>query len=175
MDLHVIFILHGYKANPEDMKKFLDIVTLSYPQAKCVLLHKCYSHGKCSLSFLADQAVEEMITNLVTIQQREQPRKIGRISFIAHSIGGLVFRLAFKHPNLSHYKPLFHFFLSLNVPHLGLLFAKYTTELGAKLIKMFTESIQMGELLLTDQKDMRQTTLYKLTADDSKEINQSQE
>lgn len=108
-----------------------------------------------------------MVTHLITIQQKEHPRKIGRISFIAHSIGGLVFRLAFKHPRLASYKTLFHLFLSLNVPHLGLLFAKFTTELGAKIIRRFTESIQMEELLLKDHKDIRQTTLYQLTADDS--------
>ena len=83
---------------------------------------------------------------------------------MAHSIGGLVFRIAFNSPRLAEFVPLFHLFLSMNVPHLGLMFANLTTEFGVRLIQRFTESIQVSELMLRDQKDLRQTTLYKLAA-----------
>ena len=156
--LHIVFILHGFKANPQDMKKVMDLITLTYPHVKCVLLHKCYSNAVQSLSYLA----EEILVNLKSIEQQSKGQSIQRISFIAHSIGGLVFRLAITESSLSSYQSYFHLFLSLNVPHLGLMFANLTTEVGARLIQKFTESIQMSELLLRDHKDLRQTTIYKL-------------
>ena len=160
--LHIVFILHGFKANPQDMKKVMDLITLTYPHVKCVLLHKCYSNAVQSLSYLAKQVAEEILVNLKSIEQQSKGQSIQRISFIAHSIGGLVFRLAITESSLSSYQSYFHLFLSLNVPHLGLMFANLTTEVGARLIQKFTESIQMSELLLRDHKDLRQTTIYKL-------------
>ena len=160
--LHVVFILHGFKANPQDMRRVLDLVSLSYPHVKCVLLHKCYSNVVQSLDFLAQQVVEEILTAIRSL--RTDARPLGRISFMAHSIGGLVFRIAFNSPKLAEFVPLFHLFLSMNVPHLGLMFANLTTEFGVRLIQRFTESIQVSELMLRDQKDLRQTTLYKLAA-----------
>ena len=162
--LHIVFILHGYKANPQDMKKVMDLITLTYPHVKCILLHKCYSNAVQSLSYLADQVVEEILLNLKSIKNQCKGQTIQRISFIAHSIGGLVFRLAICNSSLLPYQPFFHLFLSLNVPHLGLMFANLTTEVGARLIQRFTESIQMSELLLRDHKDLRQTTIYKLAS-----------
>ena len=160
--LHVVFILHGFKANPQDMRRVLDLVSLSYPHVKCVLLHKCYSNVVQSLDFLAQQVVEEILTAIHAVQAEGRP--LGRISFMAHSIGGLVFRIAFYSPRLAEFVPLFHLFLSMNVPHLGLMFANLTTEFGVRLIQRFTESIQVSELMLRDHKDLRQTTLYKLAA-----------
>lgn len=160
--LHIVFILHGFKANPQDMKKVMDLITLTYPHVKCILLHKCYSNAIQSLSYLAKQVAEEIILNLKSVEQESKGQVIERVSFIAHSVGGLVFRLAISDPSLTPYRSTFHLFLSLNVPHLGLMFANLTTEVGARLIQRFTESIQMSELLLRDHKDLRQTTIYKL-------------
>ena len=47
--------------------------------------------------------------------------QLGRISFIGHSLGGLIIRAAF--PFLEALKPKFHGFLSLCTPHLGCMFS----------------------------------------------------
>ena len=161
-DLHVIFILHGYGGSPDDMNKVLELLSYTYPYVKCILIHKCYSNESKSLRFQANNVVEEMLNKLDQVQTEEQ-RPIGKISFIAHSIGGLVFRIAMNDQRLSRYQSLYHLFLSLNVPHLGILFGNYKTDIGARLLSLIDKSIQIDEISLKDNKDLRKTLLYELS------------
>lgn len=46
--------------------------------------------------------------------------KLNRISFIGHSMGGLILRACF--PHLDDMKEKFHTFLTLSTPHLGFLY-----------------------------------------------------
>ena len=148
-DFHVVFILHGYGGSPNDMNKVLDLLSFMYPLVKCVLIHKCYSNETKSLQYLANNVVEEIVTQLKQIQEDEK-RPLGRISFIAHSIGGLVFRIAMNDPRLDPYKQYYHLFLSLNVPHLGISFGNYKTDIGASYLRVsaiiFSISYILGPL-----------------------------
>ena len=45
-----------------------------------------------------------------------------RVSFVTFSLGGVVARLALRHPILSRFAPLLHAFVSIAAPHLGLLY-----------------------------------------------------
>lgn len=167
VDLHVVFILHGYGGSPSDMNKVLDLLSFTYPHVKCVLIHKCYSNESKSLRYLANIVVEEMLSQLQLIQQEEK-RPIGRVSFIAHSIGGLVFRIAMNDPRLSEFQKLYHLFFSLNVPHLGILFGNMKTDIGARLLSLIDKSIQIDEISLKDHKDLRKTLLYELAKNNGK-------
>ena len=160
-DFHVVFILHGYGGSPLDMNKVLDLLSFMYPLVKYVLIHKCYSNETKSLRYLANNAVEEILAQLKQIQEDEK-RPLGRISFIAHSIGGLVFRIAMNDPRLDPYKQYYHLFLSLNVPHLGISFGNYKTDIGGRIMSVVEKSIQIDEISLKDNKDLRKTLLYEL-------------
>lgn len=166
-DLHIIFILHGYGGSPNDMSKLLDLLSFAYPHVKYVLIHQCYSNESKSLQYLANRVVEEMLSQLHLFEEEEQ-QPIGRISFIAHSIGGLVFRLAMNDPRLANYQQFYHLFLSLNVPHLGILFSNYKTDIGARLMSLVGRSIQIDEISLKDNKDVRKTLLYELAKDNGR-------
>lgn len=159
-DVHIVFILHGYGANPIDMKKVENFINYMYPHVHCLLIHNCFSNTNKSLHFLSKSVVQEMLAALRRFE--ESGCTITRISFLAHSIGGLVFRLAMNDARLQPYWGLYHFFLSLNVPHLGILFASYGTDLGTRLMTLWSKSMQLDELSLRDHRDMRQTTLYKM-------------
>lgn len=149
------------------MNKVLDLLSYAYPYVKCILIHKCYSNESKSLRYQANNVVEEMLNNLRQVQREEQ-RPLGRISFIAHSIGGLVFRIALNDERLREYKQLYHLFLSLNVPHLGILFGNYKTDIGVKLLNLIDKSIQIEEISLKDNKDLRKTLLYEMTKNNGK-------
>ena len=159
-DLHVVFILHGYGANPIDMKNVETFISCMYPHVCCLLIHNCYSNSSQSLRFLADSVVAEILADLARLEK--SGHTIKHISFIAHSIGGLVFRLALNDARLQPYWGFYHFFLSLNVPHLGILFASYGTDLGTRIMNLWSKSVQLDELSLRDQRDMRETTLFKM-------------
>lgn len=48
--------------------------------------------------------------------------KVGKISFICHSIGGLVVRQCLHDPMMEPLLPLMYTYVSLATPHLGTLF-----------------------------------------------------
>ena len=48
--------------------------------------------------------------------------KVGKISFICHSIGGLVVRQCLRDPMMEPLLPLMYTYVSLATPHLGTLF-----------------------------------------------------
>ena len=160
--LHLVFILHGFKANPFDMKKVKDLISLTYPHVRCKLIQACYTNSSQSLHYLADTVVNEMLAKMKFIKEQTQ-YNINRISFVAHSLGGLVFRIAMNDPRMQEYQHLYHLFLSLNVPHVGVPLSYYRSELGGKLFLMLTKSNQLDEVCLQDNKDFRQTTLYQMS------------
>ena len=51
------------------------------------------------------------------IQQSVVP--VARLSFIGHSLGGIIVRAALTHPLLRQHRAKFHTFCSLGSPHLG--------------------------------------------------------
>ena len=51
------------------------------------------------------------------VQEWVPSGNFGKISFIAHSLGGLIVRAAL--PHLENFKHRFDFYISLSAPHLG--------------------------------------------------------
>lgn len=46
-------------------------------------------------------------------------RKLGRVSFVCHSLGGLIVRSALTQPQMIELQAHFYTFFSLGCPHLG--------------------------------------------------------
>lgn len=66
--------------------------------------------------------------------------QLGRLTFIGHSLGGLIIRAAL--PLLEKYKDKFHGFLTLCSPHLGYQYKSsklFTT--GMNILKMWKKSV----------------------------------
>lgn len=137
------------------MRRVADALQLLFPQVKVVSLHAIASHTRESLTKQASLVTKEIVSVLKTAEW-------SRISFISHSIGSLVFRLAIQSPILNPYRSKYHLFLSLNAPHLGVLFPKWTLEWGSKFVSFFNDARVVQELLLKEEKKQRNTLLYKM-------------
>ena len=88
--------------------------------------------------------------------------QLGRLTFIGHSLGGLIIRAAL--PLLEKYKDKFHGFLTLCSPHLGYQYKSsklFTT--GMSLLKMWKKSVVLNQLSMSDSKNVENTTLYQLS------------
>ena len=87
---------------------------------------------------------------------------LGRLSFIAHSLGGLITRAAL--PHLEAYKDKFHGLMTLCSPHLGFMYKTgKLVGIGVAAIKYFKKSIVLNQLTMVDSKNIEQTVLYRLT------------
>ena len=105
---------------------------------------------------------------------------LSRLSFVAHSLGGLVARAALQSPSFTHLLPLLHTYLSLATPHLGALYGG--TSGGGKrenkgamgmlvpsaiwLYQKWTQSSSLQQLRIEDASDPRETCLYRLARED---------
>ena len=97
---------------------------------------------------------------------------ISSVSFIAHSMGGLVTRAALRSPVLAPLISLLHTFISLASPHLGIIYGQESTKEGAMgvvlpsaiwLYSKMRKSASLQELRLSDNSDIRLSVLYSLS------------
>ena len=84
------------------------------------------------------------------------------MSFIGHSLGGLIIRAAL--PYLERYASKMHLFMTICSPHLGYMY--HTSRLidtGVWLLKKWRKSKCLQELTMSDANDMQEAYLYKLS------------
>lgn len=139
------------------MRYLINHLQLTYPHLHLIPLQSLAQHTQESLLSQSSRISSELHSHLQSLQH-----PVTRISFIAHSLGALVLRLALNSPLFTVYRDRFHLFLSLNTPHLGVVFPGWTTEWGSKFVSFFNNSKVLSELLLKDAKNLRNTLLYKM-------------
>lgn len=155
---HVIVLVHGYQGTPMDMRVVRNAISLVYPAA-LVMISSCnegqtegciLEMGK-SLAKEVEVYVEEWCPN----------GKLGRISFIAHSLGGLIVRAAL--PYMSEFTSKLHSFISLSCPHLGYMYSSSRlVEAGMWVLKAWSRALCLKQLSMSEEEDRQQTVLYRL-------------
>ena len=149
------------------MHHISDHLLLRHRRLRVYLLHSCFENTSKSLVILASRIAQEISQILHTLESKGQTTT--HISFIAHSIGALVIRLALNNPLLSPFAGKFHLFLSQNAPHLGVVFARKSLEWGGKVVSLLQSSALVDELLLKDDKNPRNALLYRMALNSGKD------
>lgn len=87
---------------------------------------------------------------------------LARITFIGHSLGGLIIRAAL--PYLDKYKSKMHGFLTLCTPHLGYMYKSgKMINAGLWVLKKWRKSKCLGQLTMSDSKDLEKTCLFEMS------------
>ncbi len=87
---------------------------------------------------------------------------LGRISFIGHSLGGVIIRTALQY--LGDFKDKMFTYLSLSSPHLGYLYNQSKIiDAGIWILKRWKKSLCLQQLSMTDASELKDTFLYKLS------------
>lgn len=87
---------------------------------------------------------------------------LARITFIGHSLGGLIIRAAL--PYMEKYKSKMHGYLTLCSPHLGYMYRSGKMfNAGMWFIKKWRKSLCLSQLTMSDHKDLEKTALYELS------------
>ena len=161
-DVHIVFLVHGYKGSSVDMHMIKGYLNIIYPTTH---VHACKSNENftdCNIESQGQNLAQEVI---YFILESKAPRYRLRISFIGHSLGGLIIRAALVY--LSEFKSCMSSFISLSSPHTGVLFSETVLlQFGKWALKKMQDSTSFTQMMLKDAKDKHQTFIYKLSESD---------
>lgn len=157
--IHLIVLVHGFQGNSYDMKTIKNNLSLFHPEA----LFLCSSKNENK----TEEDIEEMGVRLASevtdfAQEWCPGSTLGMISFIGHSLGGVIIRAAL--PHLERFKDKMETFVTLSSPHLGYMYASNTImNAGMWVLKRWKKSKCLDQLTMTDAKDYKENFLYKLS------------
>ena len=142
------------------MRTFKNIISLYLPEA----LFLCSTANE-------DGNTEDSIYNMgyrlaeevnQFIRESCPGTNLGRLTFIGHSLGGLIIRASL--PYLEKYKDKMHGYLSLCSPHLGYMYkSSKLFNAGMWILKKWKKSTALSQLGMTDNKDLEKTALFELS------------
>lgn len=142
------------------MRTFKNIISLALPEA----LFLCSTANEEGLTEGNIFDMGERLANEVCQFIREScpGTNLARLTFIGHSLGGLIIRAAL--PHLERFKDKFHGYLSLCSPHLGYMYkSSKLFNAGMWILKKWKKSTALSQLSMSDNKDLEKTALYELS------------
>lgn len=152
-------LCHGFQGNSFDMRLVKNNISMLHKQT----LFLCATSNED----MTDGEIEDMGVRLSEevrsyIKEWCPGPNLGRLSFIGHSLGGLIIRAAL--PYLEEYKDKMHLFMTFSSPHLGYLYnPNKIIDAGLWLLKKWKKSTCLGQLSLTDNKNYEETLIYRLS------------
>lgn len=159
-NLHLIVCVHGLQGNHFDLRLYRTYLELALPLQKLEFLMSEANLLDTFTDFniMTDRLEKELLSKLVTM-----PHPPTHISFLAHSLGGIVVRSLVTRQAVAHLIPTFHFFLSICGPHLGTQLQTGIVSAGMWFIQKFRQSQSLLQLSLKDAPNFRDTFLYQLS------------
>ncbi len=154
----MIILVHGYQGSEFDLRLYKNYIAKIFLKAYVLISEANSIEKDASLDLMGKRLSDEI---LVFIKDKKM-EKIKNISFIGHSLGGVVIRAAL--PHLESLKQKMTTFISLCSPHLGCqVNESVLIHLGLKLLKNIKNSAVLKQLDLTDFDQLEDTFLYKLS------------
>ena len=159
LDTHLLVLVHGYKGTSMDMHMLKAYISSIYPKL-CILSAKSVEHATDSnILELGRRLAEEVLSYL---NRLKIPLHRLKLSFLSHSMGGLVIRAAL--PYLQRYKECMWSLLSLSTPHLGVSYGEGVLfNLGVSLLQAAGSSVSFHQMTLNDSSDLEESFIYKLS------------
>jgi len=163
---HLIVLVHGYQGSSWDMRLFKNHLQVLLNHTDAEPLFLCSSVNE---QMKTEGDIREMGRRLAIevddfIKQNcSRARPPSRISFVTHSLGGIIARTALVEPAFKPYIRYLWTFLSLAVCHAGHLFGSAIIRGGLAILKMWNKSLALTQLSLGDDQDPRKTFMYYLS------------
>ncbi|CAI2385814.1 unnamed protein product [Moneuplotes crassus] len=160
--IHVVFLIHGFGGKSKDMQKLSNILALRCPKIRpiiCKSVEKNADDPKFNIEKLGHELAKEVEDEIVNECQGYDKLKM---SFIGHSMGGLVIRYALRH--LRKYKDNLETLMTLGTPHCGYMHSKSSLiSYGIWVLDKVVANPLLNEIRLGDSKDVKESRLYKLS------------
>jgi pimeloyl-ACP methyl ester carboxylesterase len=156
---HLVVFVHGYRGSSADMQLLVKPLAAVQPD---LILYMARSNEEGSDVCILEQGrrLANEVRNFMEMHSLEE--RLGRLSFVGYSMGGLVVRAAM--PGLSHLSGKMHAFITISSPHLGFVDAP-SAMLGAGMwfLKRFKDFDSLKQIGLTDAAELQGTMMYTLS------------
>ena len=169
---HLLILQHGFEGSSFDMRALKAHLLFVFPtlNVHCAEgnTNKTYDSIDAMGVRLADDIHYHICRKVSDLQYDGSP---GRISFIGHSMGGLIIRRALQEEKMKRYLKKLHVFITLATPHLGTSYAEsQLVASGQWAIMKWYKCQSLKELGLDDisSGDIQSSFMYKLSV--SKEL-----
>jgi hypothetical protein len=167
--VHLFVLVHGFQGNSFDMRLMKNNVALLYPDAIFLCSNSNEDNTEGDMNEMGIRLAQEVVNYICDWCPGSA---LGRLSFVAHSIGGLIVRAAL--PTLHEYASKMFTFLTFSTPHLGYFQNNVSLfQTGFWVLKKWRKSTCLEQLAMTDAPDPKETFLYKLSKTKGMEFFQS--
>ncbi|CAI2381830.1 unnamed protein product [Moneuplotes crassus] len=157
--IHIFILVHGLGGSYICMIPLMSEIRRVVPNSD-FLLPKCMGEEKSKKSI--DELAIELVKEIRKFIKRNYSMdEIGQISFLCHSLGGIVSRAAI--PELVEYNNFFYSFVTFGSPHLGIMNSQKHIKVGIWLTQVFLKIDCITQLNMRDSSNFEDTFLYKLS------------
>ena len=152
-------LVHGFQGNSCDMRLLKNNLSLMHPDAIFLSSSSNEDQTEGDIFEMGERLANEVKQY---IQSFCPVSCLARISFIGHSLGGIIIRAAL--PHLEEFKDKFYTYMSLSSPHMGYMYnSNKLFDAGMWFLKKWRKSKCLLQLSMTDAKNIEDTAIYKLS------------
>lgn len=156
---HLFILVHGLGSSYIDMISLMFEISIATPNAEFILpesISRAKTHSR--IQKLAKDIADEISEK---IEEEVDINSITKITFICHSLGGVIIRAAL--PYLLEFKDKFYSFLTMGSPHLGVLNSESHIKFGTWVSEIYYDSSSVNQLRLADADKVEHTFMYQLS------------
>lgn len=157
--VHLIVLVHGFQGNHFDMRLMKNNIALIHPEALFLCSNSNEESTEGDIGEMGVRLAQEVMN---FISEWCPNRSLGRLSFIGHSMGGLIIRAAL--PYLEQFSSKMHMYMSLSSPHLGYMYnSSKIIDAGMWFLKKWRKSKCLQQLSTSEHQNLRSCFLYELS------------
>ena len=157
--IHLFVLVHGFQGNAYDMRLLKNNLSLLYPEALFLCSSSNENETEGDIMSMGVRLAQEI---LQYINEWCPSNTLGKISFIGHSLGGIIIRSAL--PYLQDYSSKMKTFMSFSSHHLGFMYNSSTIiDAGIWFLKKWKKSKSLKQLTMSDARRYEDTFIYKLS------------
>ena len=154
----MIVLVHGFQGSSSDMRIIKNMLHISFSN-NLYLCSTCNENDTESSIYILGQRLAKEIKDYLI---ESCVIYLGRLSFIGHSLGGLIIRAAL--PYLEEHSDKMHLFMTLSSPHLGIIEGcSKLIRAGLWILNNFKKCDSLKQLSFADSIKLQDSTLYKLS------------
>ncbi|KAI3633057.1 hypothetical protein MIR68_009132 [Amoeboaphelidium protococcarum] len=173
---HLIVMVHGLWGNCNDFRLYRNLISQIAEPFQAIQSKNCvYLMSKTntedplqSLELMGSKLAQEVVAFIT-----KNLLLVNKLSFICHSMGGLVARVAVESEVLEQYKDCLYQLITVGSPHLGMIgLQNQSLSMLSQLAKLrymgiFNGGNCLDQLWMRDHTDLRQSFIYKLNSNSS--------